>query len=63
MLGLIYILKTLEFGVAFILGLVLLGAYYKLKDGHGTEHFDRLEYSILGLLSLSTLIHIINLFL
>ena len=58
----IYILKTLEFGVAFIMGLTLLGAYYKIKDDYGTKHFDRLEYSIIGLLSLSTLIHFINLF-
>lgn len=58
----IYVLKTAEFAVAVVLGLALLGAYYKIKDDYGTKHFDRLEYSILGLLALSTMIHIINLF-
>lgn len=59
----IYALKAVELVVVLIFVLALIGAWYKYKESFNVEtNLDRIELSIVGLLSVSTLIHIINLF-
>ena len=59
----LYILKAVELAVTLIFVLALSGAWYKLKDGvGGKDTLDRIELSIVGLIGVSTCIHIINLF-
>lgn len=59
----LYILKAVELVVVLIFVLALIGAGYKFRDGFGAAtNLDRIELSIVSLLSVSTLVHIINLF-
>lgn len=58
----IYALKAVELVVVLVFLLALSGAWYKHTGGWGGSPLDRIEMSIVGLLSVSTLIHIINLF-
>lgn len=58
----IYALKAVELVVVLVFLLALSGAWYKHTGGWGGSPLDRIELSIAGLLSVSTLVHIINLF-
>lgn len=58
----IYALKAVELVVVIIFIIALSGAWYKHTGSWGGSTLDRIELSIIGLLSVSTLIHIINLF-
>lgn len=57
----IYALKVIEFVVLAVYITALAGAYF--KDGWGGKSApDRLENAIIGFLSVSALLHLINLF-
>lgn len=59
----IYALKVIEFVVLAVYITALAGAYIKFKDGWGGKSApDRLENAIIGFLSVSALLHLINLF-
>lgn len=58
----IYALKVVEFIVLVVYLMALTGAYYQYKDRFGGKSAMTLESFIIGFLSVSALLHLINLF-